>query len=239
MTTSRGTPAPDRDDRRAFLRRASREAAAAAGTLAGLSAAVGRSMFTAATAAAEELRHEFGDDDAPKAPPHESRVVEEQPHPAATNIARPGAENSPLRDTEESALATPLTADQEAFLANGVSAALAVNDPGGAPSLTSSWFHWDGAVFLLPARMFGVRASNIARDPAVSLLIEDAPHGGWVSVSGYASIVAGPEARQRALPLVAKYRPAVDQDTAWGELNDGDDTAIIVVTPDRFVWQTR
>jgi pyridoxamine 5'-phosphate oxidase-like protein len=210
----------ERHDRRAFLRRASRDAVAGAGRLAGLSAAVGRSLSAAATAAADELQQQVG----------AGAPAPDQPLPAETLIDA-ASNRAPVP------VAPTLSPEQEAFLSGHRSAAIAVNDLGGAPSLTSSWFHWDGAVFRLPARMFGAKAANIARDPRISLLVEHADPSVWVIVTGEAAIVAGPDAVTEARGLLAKYWPGIDPAVAWAGMDTAGDLAVIVVRPTRFVWQ--
>jgi nitroimidazol reductase NimA-like FMN-containing flavoprotein (pyridoxamine 5'-phosphate oxidase superfamily) len=210
----------DPHDRRAFLRRASRDAVTGAARLAGLSAAVGRSVSAAATAAADELRQELG----------EGRPGPDAVVPAEIPIG-------PASNQAPSTAAPRLSPDQEAFLSGHRSAAIAVNDLAGAPSLTPSWFHWDGAAFRLPARMFGAKAANIARDPRVSLMMERPDPSAWVMVTGEAAIVAGPDAVKEARGLLAKYRPGIDPAVAWAEIDTAGDLAIIVVRPSRFVWQ--
>jgi hypothetical protein len=208
----------ERHDRRAFLRRASRDAVAGAGRLAGLSAAVGRSLSAAATAAAGELQQQV----------RAGAPAPDQPLPAETLDAASNRAPAPVAPT--------LSPEQEAFLSEYRSAAIAVNDLGGAPSLTSSWFHWDGAVFRLPARMFGAKAANVARDPRVSLMIERSDPAAWVIVTGDATIVAGPDALTEARGLLAKYQPGIDPAVAWAEMDTAGDLAVIVVRPARFLW---
>jgi hypothetical protein len=210
-------------DRRAFLRRAAGEVAAGAGRLAGLSGVAQRSAAAASAALAEGLGL--------------SREVPEEPtveSPVAPVPAPPPTVPATV------ALASPalpsLSEEQHSFLLRSSSAAIAVNDARGEPQLTASWFHWDGESFRLPTGAFSAKATNIDRDAGVSLLIGDVD-GGWVAVTGRASLVAGAAARGEAGGLLEKYRPGVPPDVAWSELDASHDTAIIVVTPTRFVWR--
>ena len=97
--------------------------------------------------------------------------------------AQPAARSPPIRHRPAPTAAPDptltLTPEQHDFLATGATATLAVNDPSGAPQLTSSMYHWDGSTLRLPGKMFTARATNIDRDPRVSVLIEDAASGAW------------------------------------------------------------
>ena len=200
-------PTDDSQDRRSFLRQASRDAVAGAARLAGLTGAVRQTVSAAASAAMDELRQ------AGEQVPAAAAVVDSVPE-AVTVAPAVDASPVPAPATPEPVPTAPsLSVDQEAFLATHRSAALAVNERG-SPSQTASSFEWDGRVFRIPTRMFGARASAIARHPNVSLFIGGDDEAGWVSVTGRAEIV----------PM------------------DGDpssDAAMIVVTPIRFLWQVR
>jgi PPOX class probable F420-dependent enzyme len=228
-------PAPLEDvDRRRFLHRLSGDAVSTAGRLAGLSAVVRRSVVAASQAAAEEI--------APTAhPPADApttAVREAGPAPAEADSAQvadppPGTISEP-----PAASPAPLTAEQDDLLRRMRSATLAVNDAAGAPHVTSSWFDWDGEVFRLPASLFTAKANNVARDPRVSLLIEDVETGRWVAATGMAETIAGPRVADEALPLRAKYGPGEDSAEAWSDLYPAGDGAVIVIRPTRFVWRT-
>lgn len=229
-------PAPAEDvDRRRFLHRLSGDAVSTAGRLAGLSAVVRRSVVAAGQATAEEI--------APTAhPPADApttAVREAGPAPAEAGSAQV-ADPPPGRISEPPAAspAPALTAEQDDLLRRMQSATLAVNDAAGPPHVTSSWFDWDGEVFRLPASLFNAKANNIARDPRVSLLIEDVETGRWVAATGTAETIAGPGAADEALPLCAKYRPGEDAAEAWSDLYPAGDGAVIVIRPTRFVWRT-
>jgi hypothetical protein len=129
-----------------------------------------------------------------------------------------------------------LSAEQESFLAEARSAVIAVSDLSGSPQLTASWFHWDGVVFRLPTGLLSAKAANIGRDQRVSLLVGDIG-GGWVAITGHAEMLSGPAAQVEARAILAKYRPDVDPETAWAELDESAGRVILVVSPSRFVWR--
>jgi PPOX class probable F420-dependent enzyme len=222
--SSKPPAGPEDVDRRRFLHRLSGEAVSTAGRLAGLSAAVRRSVVAAGEAAAQEIG-------APAEPPagaaRETATVAPRNQAAAKPAPPPPA---PLPE---------LTPDQDRLLESARSATLAVNDPAGPPHVTASWFAWDGEVFRLPAGLFTAKANHVARNPQVSLLITDPDTDGWVAVTGIAETIGGPPAADIALPLVARYRPGDDPAAAWAELYPAGDGAVILVRPTRFLWVVR
>ena len=130
-----------------------------------------------------------------------------------------------------------VTPDQHDFLATGATATLAVNDPSGAPQLTSSMYHWDGSTLRLPGQMFTARATNIDRDPRVSLLVENAASGAWLAVTGVASMVHGDEADDELTLLLSKYLEPDAVAHRLQEMRASGDQMVIRVRPTRLVWR--
>ena len=131
-----------------------------------------------------------------------------------------------------------LTADQHAFLARAPRITMAVNDPGGAPQVTSTIYHWDGATFRMPGRQFTLRASNIERDPRVSLFVDDAGGDASVAVTGVASIVHGDAVEPGMLLILAREDATGDPRARLATLQADGDLMLIEVRPTRFVWRT-
>ncbi len=131
-----------------------------------------------------------------------------------------------------------LTPDQHDFLAGMPKIALAVNDPAGAPHITTSIYRWDGTTLHLPAQQFTLRASNVERDPRVSLLVEDAASEASVAVTGVAAVLYGDQVEAEMLLLLAKYLAEDDVVRRWEEMRASADRMIIQVRPTRFVWRS-
>lgn len=234
-------PAPDAADRRTFLRRLSGQAIEGAGRIGGMSQVVRRSVVAAGDAVSRELgaasdagvdrEVEPGVDPRPAA--SDASLGARLPAARAAKPARP----VPAGPAQAAAPSPALTPAQEEHLLAARSATLAVNDPSGHPHVTSSWFHWDGEVVRLPTGFFTARATNIARDARVSVVVERADTGAWVAITGTAELVAGPAALDAARPLLEKYRPAEDPVAAWAALGGAGDQAVVVVRPLRFTWR--
>jgi PPOX class probable F420-dependent enzyme len=211
----------------------SRDAVLTAGRLAGLSTVVRRSVFAAGEAVTRDLAP-AAEEEVPSVP---QPVPTTAPTPAKT--ATPAAEvaSDPPPPTAAPQPTLTLTPEQHDFLATGATATLAVNDPAGAPQLTSSMFHWDGSTLRLPGRMFTARATNIDRDPRVSLLIEDATSGAWLAVTGVASMVHGDEAGDELALVLSKYLEPDAAADRLGEMRSSGDQMVIRVRPTRTVWR--
>lgn len=218
----------------------SRDAVMAAGRLAGLSTVVRRSVFAAGEAVTRDLEPA-----AKEGPPSDAQPVPNDPVTPVTPAA-PATPAAPVAQVASDAPPAPtalpdptltMTPEQHDFLTTGVSATLAVNDPAGAPQLTSSMYHWDGTTLRLPGKMFTARATNIDRDPRVSLLIEDAASGAWLTVTGIASMVHGDEAVDELTLLLSKYlEPDAVADRLQEMLSSGDQM-VIRVRPTRTLWR--
>jgi hypothetical protein len=131
-----------------------------------------------------------------------------------------------------------LTPVQHDLLANASTATLAVNDPAGAPHLTSSRYHWDGETVRLPTGMFTARTMDVERDPRVSLLIADPVSSAWLALTGIASLVYGPQVEVEMMPLLSKYLDADAATDRWEEMNASGDQAVILIRPTRLVWRS-
>ncbi len=225
-------------DRRAFLSDLSREAVSTAGRVAGFSAMLRRSVFAAGEAAAESLST-VGRDPA----------AQESPEPAPAPPGSIGAPEAPVSASapiaEASTTLPPappdpvakLTEDQRAFLSEMARATLAVNDPAGSPQLTSSAYHWDGAVFRLPGQQFSLRVANIERDPRVGLFIEDPSSDTSVAITGVATAVYGDQVETGMLLILGRDTSPAAALRRWAELAASGDRMVIEVRPTRFVWR--
>jgi Pyridoxamine 5'-phosphate oxidase len=219
---ARDAPGASQPGRREFIRHLSRDAAVTAGRLAGLSSIVRRTVVAAGEAAARDL---------------EPSPADSLPTDLVSAPAEPvtsGAPSAPAMVPDPVLTLTPVQHD---LLANASTATLAVNDPAGAPHLTSSMYHWDGETVRLPTGMFTARTMDVERDPRVSLLIADPVSGAWLALTGVASLVYGPQVEVEMMPLLSKYLDAEAATDRWEEMNASGDQAVILIRPTRLVWR--
>lgn len=207
------------------MRHLSRDAVWTAGRLAGFSSIVRRSVIAAGEAATRDL------DPSPLGPPPTST----ESAPAVPVIA--DAPQAPALAAPERDPVLTLTPEQHDFLVNGSKATLAVNDPAGAPHLTSSMYHWDGDTIRLPAGMFTARTMHVDRDPRVGLLVEAPSSEAWLALTGVASLVYGPQVEIEMMILLSKYLDAAAARDRWEEMRARGDQAVILIRPTRLVWR--
>jgi nitroimidazol reductase NimA-like FMN-containing flavoprotein (pyridoxamine 5'-phosphate oxidase superfamily) len=198
-------------ERRAFLRQLTGDAVVTTARLAGLSSAVRRSLFAAGDAATRDLGP--------------SAVV-----PMSTPT-------TPLLPPSEPAPTVTLTPRQDEFLTRALTAVLGINDPAGAPHLTSSIFHWDGTTVRLPSELLGARAARIDGDPRVSVLVKDESSEAWVAMTGLASVVSGDAVEAEMLTILGKYVAEDEAEQTWTEMRSSGERVVIGVRPTRFVWR--
>jgi Pyridoxamine 5'-phosphate oxidase len=231
-STSGSTPEPSQAvQRRDFLRQLTGEAVVTSARLAGLSAAVRRSLFAAGEAAMGDLDPP-GEEPQPVIASATTAAGSAPAAPTSGPAAAPGSRSEPP-------VAVALSPRQEAFLAQATSAILGTNDPAGAPHLTSSTFHWDGTVVRLPSDLFAARVARIDADPRVSVLIADDAHdaAGWVAMRGTAWIVSGDPVEAEMLTILRKSMTAEEADRCWTEMRSSGDPVVIGVRPSSYVWR--
>ncbi len=254
-------------DRRAFLRQLSGDAVTTAGRFAGLSSALRRSVFVAGQTAVNGLEAIAAGSGPAELAPSDPAVADAQttappaieprvatgssprldPSVAAVPSTAAPADESPAPAAPATApvIAAPqppdpalsLTPDQQRFLADALHAIVAVTDPAGPPHLTSSAYHWDGAIFRLPGQMFTARATYLDRDSRVSLLIGQPGARESVMVSGLASSVYGDEVEADMLSILAREMTPDAAVEAWSKLRASGDRMVVRIRPTRFVWR--
>jgi Pyridoxamine 5'-phosphate oxidase len=211
--------------RREFLRQMSGDAVRTAGRVAGFSSIIRRSVVAAGGAAIRDLETVEAAGDVPvNEPLRDEAPVQPAPDPPAAQPQR----HDPVAG---------LTPEQHEFLVTGTQAIMAVNDPSGAPHLTSSLYHWDGAILRLPGRLSTARAIDIDRDPRVSVLVEDRATEAWVAITGTASLSSVETVGAEMLQILARYFDVAVAARRWDEMRQTGDQVVIHVLPVRFVWR--
>jgi PPOX class probable F420-dependent enzyme len=126
----------------------------------------------------------------------------------------------------------------EAFLAEPHTLVLATISRNGAPQLSTVWFRWDGEAFWISTNRDRAKYRNLARDPRVTVLVDD-PHR-ETSVAGYgrAEFAAfHDDAYEGALAIVSRY---VEDGPAYLAERAGESRVLIRIQPERLVsWTLR
>jgi PPOX class probable F420-dependent enzyme len=118
----------------------------------------------------------------------------------------------------------------DAFLARPNHAIVGVNRAAGAPQLTVVWYLWDGESFRISTMRSRAKYANIMRDPAISLLVDNAEENWYLVAYGTAEFRQHDAAFSRE--LFRKYLP--DHPNARTGADDPD-RVVIVLRPRRIL----
>jgi len=123
-----------------------------------------------------------------------------------------------------------ITPEIEATLAKPLHAVVGINRQDASPQLTVVWFEWDGTSFRFSTTRSRAKYKNLARDPAISLLVNDPETRSYVVAYGTAEIRDGGHAAL-SRRLFARYLPGTDP----GDRPDDPDRVVVALTPDRIL----
>lgn len=128
----------------------------------------------------------------------------------------------------------PTEAVQE-FLGLRLIATLGTTNPDGAIQLTPLWYLYESGRLFLPTGSGSRKARNVAVRPAVSVLIDQRrpDRHRWVSATGTAEIIGGPDAAAMNARVRQRYVSPAGEPIYGQVIADYDDVTI-VVTPDRW-----
>jgi PPOX class probable F420-dependent enzyme len=122
------------------------------------------------------------------------------------------------------------------FLATRRNAVLATWRKEGSPSVSPVWYLWDGSTFRISSPSWTAKVQNIRMNPNISLCIDDAEAGCYVSAHGVASIIEGERVRDETWPLLLKYLHEDEAAVRWVRLTRNNTRVLILLKPDRLMW---
>ena len=116
---------------------------------------------------------------------------------------------------------------------------LATIDRDGAVHLVGMWFLWDGEALLLPTSRTTRKAKNIARDPRVTVCVQD-ERPPYASVTVYGKAAIEPAQEELGVRIAKHYLGAVGAagyQRAAREAIEGAEEVTLVITPERVLSQ--
>jgi PPOX class probable F420-dependent enzyme len=123
----------------------------------------------------------------------------------------------------------------QAILAKPNEAIIATNRPGKGSQLSPVWFVWDGDVFLFTTPKATAKYANIARDPNISLIVNDTTAHVCVSAYGRAEIVGVERYPELVNALVERYMPAAMRERAAAGIQARAERVVIVFKPEKMI----
>jgi PPOX class probable F420-dependent enzyme len=122
------------------------------------------------------------------------------------------------------------TPEIDATLAKPLHAVVGSNRPGRPPQLSVVWFEWDGRTFRFSTLRSRAKYRLFARDPQVSILVNDSEALRYVLADGEAHVENGHAELSRR--LFARYQPGHDP----GDRPIDPDRVVLALTPARITW---
>ena len=131
------------------------------------------------------------------------------------------------------ATARALTGRMREFLAGHQHLVLATTNPDGIVHAVPYLYTFDGASFLVATTSAGRTGRNIAARPAATVTVDDRPTIEWVSGTGPARLVSGPESRALNERIYRTWMTEEGVAVVGRALAEIEDVTI-VVTPARW-----
>ncbi len=135
-------------------------------------------------------------------------------------------------------MAHQMTSDERhAFLTAGTrTVKLATTMADGSPHVMPVWFVLDGEDIVFNTGTDSVKGRNLARDPRVSLLVEDeTPPFGFVHIRGRAQLSEALDEVRRFATLIGSRYMGADRAQEFGERNGVPGELLVRVTPERVI----
>lgn len=123
---------------------------------------------------------------------------------------------------------------QATLLAQPKTAILGVNRAQGAPQLTVVWFFWDGKDFYLSTSRDRAKYKNIKRNPAISLVVEDAATFTSVTAYGQAEIIEH-DIAALTRPIIEKYVPEARREQSLADIVNDPKRVIVILHPEKIL----
>lgn len=126
--------------------------------------------------------------------------------------------------------------ERDTFLAARHTLIIATLRRNGWPQLTTVWYRWDGEAFWISTNRGRAKYKNLARDPRVTVLVDDPPNETSVVGRGRAEFVAqDADAYEGALAIVSRY---VDDPVGYLEPRRDEPRVLVRIRPDELVsWK--
>ena len=116
-------------------------------------------------------------------------------------------------------------------------AILATVYPSGGPQAFPVSYGYDGRVLILASEAGAAKIRNIHSNPKVSLCITDTTHQVKpLTVLGRAEVVMDNRRTQELHRNPSTRYLGPDEGEAWADSMAGEETALISIVPDKFLW---
>ncbi len=127
--------------------------------------------------------------------------------------------------------------ERERHLAATINAVVATIRRDGSIQASPNWYLWTGDAVLVSTTRSTAKVHNIRRDPRVTVCIDDAVSGRYVSIAGTAEVIEDERVPELTQALIAKYVPATEVQPHWHRINRNHDRVIVRIYAADVWWR--
>lgn len=124
--------------------------------------------------------------------------------------------------------------EMDMLLSKANNAIIGVNRAAGGPQLTPVWFAWDGTNFYFSTTKDRAKFTNLKRNPAISLAVDDFEMHKYVVAYGHAEIMEHDYA-ELVRPIIQKYVPADRVEQSVTAVTNDPSRVLVVLHPEKLV----
>lgn len=119
------------------------------------------------------------------------------------------------------------------FIGRPLFAKLATVKKSGAPHVTPVWYTYDEGKFVVNFRGDRLKLKNIANEPRVALLIDDAYS--YVLVQGRVATAEGRDPQEDIKALAIRYRGKEEGEKEWQDVYSKQTRVSMTITPQKII----
>jgi PPOX class probable F420-dependent enzyme len=126
---------------------------------------------------------------------------------------------------------------RDRHLATTANAMVATIRRDGSVQLSPNWYLWTGDAILVSTTSSTAKVHNIRRDPRVTVCIDEAKTGSYVTITGRAELIEDDRVLALTQALLAKYVSEAEVMPHWERINRNHNRVIIRVEAADVWWR--
>ena len=128
-----------------------------------------------------------------------------------------------------------ISQQQHALLRRSRNGVLATVGPDGWPHAGPVWYLWDGAEIRISTPRTTRKVRDIELHPRVAFCVDDQVAGEYLTLYGYAVIIADERVTELTRPLLLAYLHPDEAAARWNRINADGSRVVILLRPARVV----
>jgi PPOX class probable F420-dependent enzyme len=126
-----------------------------------------------------------------------------------------------------------ISPQQHALLRRSRNGVLATVGPDRWPHAGPVWYLWDGAEIRISTPRTTRKVRDIELQPRVAFCVDDQVAGEYLTLYGYAAIIADERVTELTRPLLLAYLPPDEATARWNRINADGSRVVILLRPAR------